>query len=213
MNSIPLEQFREALSQAIAFYSSEFSKEQIGVFCRYYELVLKWNDRLHLTTLTSPKDFAVRHILESSFAVPHLLPFIREIVDLGSGCGIPAIPIAILRPDLTVTLVEASKKKAIFLKEVAESLGAGNLKILNQRFENTEGVEQDVCITLRALDKLSQMIPEIMCLAQAGGQSLFFGNEKLLDSIKISLPLGWKCSSRSVPDTNNRLLIILTRST
>ena len=213
MNSIPLEHFQEALTQANDFYPSGFSKEQLEVFGRYYELVLKWNDRLHLTTLTSPTDFAVRHILESSFAVPSLLPCIRKIVDLGSGCGIPAIPIAILRPDLAVTLVEVNKKKAIFLKEVAESLGINHLKILNQRFETIDGIEQDVCVTLRALDKISQMVPEIMSLGQHGGQYLFFGNEKLHEKIQISLPPDWECAAHSIPSTNSRLLIALSRST
>ncbi len=213
VNSILLGHFREVLSQAEKFYPTGFSKEQIEVFSRYYELVLKWNDRLHLTTVTSPRDFAVFHILESAFAVPYLLPFIQNIIDLGSGCGIPAIPLAILRPDLTVTLVEASKKKAIFLKEVATSLGADNLKIINQRFETVDGVTQDVCITLRALDKLSQMIPTIMNLGQNGGQFLIFGNDSLLDDIQLSLPPGWHWDSHLIPRTINRLLIVLSRST
>lgn len=208
-----LNQFRETLSRSHLFYPLGFSQEQVERFCTYYQTVLQWNNRLHLTTLTSPTAFATRHILESTFAIPHLLTSIRQIVDIGSGCGIPGIPIAILRPDLAITLVEASKKKAIFLKEAAWLLGLKNLKISNRRFEAIQKLDSDVCITSRALDDLSQLLPRIIALGLFGRQQLLFGNDELIVRVQLHIPSGWRLASNSIPLSINRVLVNVSRET
>lgn len=208
--TVPL---REALSAYPQFQLQEFSKSQIETFCRYYELVLKWNPLLHLTTLSSPVDFAERHILESAFAVPHLIPPIRQVMDIGSGCGTPGVPIAILRPDLTINLVETSKKKAIFLKEVAGTLGIKNLNVLNQRFEEIRNLSRDFCLTSRALDEMNRLLPKLIKLGLSGSQILFWGNRELLEIVPMYLPPEWNCLSSVIPQSKNRLLISLLRST
>ena len=208
-----LAKLQQSLLANELFYSRQFTNAEINLFCRYYELVLKWNDRLHLTTVTAPSEFAERHILESAFTLQHLLSSIDQIWDIGSGVGIPGVPLAILRPNLTVHLIEANPKKAIFLKELKFELGISNLQIINQRFEGMQGIRGNSCITTRALDDLSRLIPEILKLGQAGSQFLFLGNNQLLETLRLHIQPNSKLSSFKIPNSNNRQAISLTRFT
>ncbi len=208
-----LAKLQQSLAANESFYVRPFSDTEIDLFCRYYQLVLKWNDRLHLTTITSPSDFAERHLLESAFASQKLLSTIQQVWDIGSGAGIPGVPFAILRPDLSVNLIESNQKKAIFLKEVRFGLGVNNLHILNQRFEGLKGIGDDMCVTTRALDNLSRLAPKILRFGQAGSQFLFLGNDQLLEMIQMYTLQDWILSSFTIPKTNARRVISLARFT
>lgn len=192
------------------FYPRRFTEAELDLFCRYYQLVLKWNDRLHLTTLTSSLEFAERHLLESAFALQNMLPTIQQVWDIGSGAGIPGVPFAILRPDLSINLVESNKKKAIFLKEVKFELGISNIQILNQRFETIQGAEGNSCVTTRALDDLSQLTPKILQFGQAGSQIIMLGNDQLLEITRKHLQPDWNLSSYPIPNSNTRQAISMT---
>lgn len=213
MNTDLMAKLQQSFEVNNPFYYRRFSDAENNLFYRYYQLVLKWNDRLHLTTITSPSEFAERHLLESAFALQHLLPTIQQVWDIGSGAGIPGIPFAILRPDLAVNLIESNKKKAIFLKEVKFELKIHNLQIFNQRFEEVKGVVANAGVTTRALDDLSRLTPKILKFGQPGSQFLFLGNEQLLEIIQMSLLLDWNVSSFSIPDSHTRRVISLTRFT
>ena len=204
---------QQSLTANEQFYFRRFSATEIDLFCRYYQLVLKWNELLHLTTITSPSDFAERHLLESAFALQRLLPSIQQVWDIGSGAGIPGIPFAILRPELSINLIEASKKKAIFLKEVKFELGISNLQVFNQRFERISGIGHDTCITSRALDGISRMIPEILNFGQNATQFLLFGTDNLHQITQPYIPPEWKLSLIPIFRSNNRLLLSISRFT
>lgn len=198
---------RESLAANEQFFSRPFNATEIERFCRYYQLVLKWNERLHLTTLTAPHEFAERHLLESAFASQKILETVQRVWDVGSGAGLPGIPFAILRPDLKVILIEANKNKAIFLKEVGFELGIRNIKVLNQRFETISGVGEGDCVTTRALDSLHRLAPKIFTFGQSAAQFLLFGNQNLLEVARMYLLTDWKESSFSIPNSDNRLLV------
>lgn len=206
-------QLQELLGDSERLFGQKLSGPDIQRLSTYYQLVLKWNVRLHLTTITQPLDFAQRHIFESVFAGKHLLPRIRQIWDFGSGLGIPGIPIAILRPDLSITLVEANKKKAIFLKEVADNLQLTNTTILNQRFESIREIEPESCVTARAIEQMSQLIPKILAIGEHGDQFLLFGSGETESIILKVLPPNLRIQSYLIPFSQNRLLISLNRST
>ncbi len=156
--------FRDLLRKSGRWDGKGFSDSEIDLLSKYYELVLKWNKRLHLTTLTRPREFFERHILESAFAESLILPSVNQIWDLGAGLGVPGIVMAILRPDLNVRLVEANHNKALFLEEAAAHLTLKNVKVIESRFEVIEGVPEKSCLTARAIEKMEKMIPEILRL-------------------------------------------------
>lgn len=213
MNKQTDELFRAALAQHQNEFSVHLSANQIEKLSLYYQLILKWNPLLHLTTLTSPLDFALRNVLESAFAVPFLLPTIRQIFDIGSGGGLPGIPLAILCPDLPITLIEVNRRKAVFLKEASTVMGATNLSVINQRFEQLPLASSDSCSVSRALEQLVGKIPEILRFGQHGEQYLFWGMDNLLVSIREMNLSPWRPSHHLLPASDKRLLISLTRST
>ncbi len=209
----PISHLQRILEKGDPLIEWQLSSTEIQKFLLYYQLVLKWNKLLHLTTLTEPLSFAQRHLFESVFMVERLLASIRSVWDIGSGLGIPGLPVAILRPELLVTLVEFNRKKAIFLKEVLDALQLENVKVLQSRFELITDTGSESCLTVRALDKLDQLIPQLLQSGEKCSQFLFFGNRKTESALLKVLPPGMQIETFLIPHSQNRLLISLVRST
>src|SRR5262245_43642475 len=100
---------------------------QIDSLRWYYDLLLRWNRVLNLTPITDGREAVQRHYCESLFVGTVLPPTELRIVDIGSGAGFPGFPLAVLRPDCSITLVESHQRKAVFLREA--SRGATNLRV------------------------------------------------------------------------------------
>jgi 16S rRNA (guanine527-N7)-methyltransferase len=190
-----------------------FSSAEIGPLLKHYELTLKWNDRLHLTTLTQPQDYFERHILESAFAESLILPCVHQIWDLGSGLGVPGIVMAVLRPDLTVRLIEASRNKAVFLEEVVGTLPLTNARVVRARFESLENLPSESCLTVRAVEGMVKMLPEIVRWGLGASQILIFGAKHLEYEARKFLTERWQIGSSLIPNSNRRYLINISRST
>jgi len=124
--------FRDLLQQKLDGIAS-LRSDQIEALERHYELLLRWNQTLNLTAIDSEELIVERHYCESLFLASHLPPRSLRIVDVGSGAGFPGIPVAIFRPDCSVTLVESHQRKAVFLREAARK--TRNVKVLSQRAE------------------------------------------------------------------------------
>jgi 16S rRNA (guanine(527)-N(7))-methyltransferase RsmG len=109
------------------------SELQITQLYEHYELLIKWNQRMNLTTVKPGSDMVIRHYCESLFFADHL-PSASDnisVLDLGSGAGFPGVPMAILKPTWNVTLVESGQRKAVFLRESARHLR--NVSVLAER--------------------------------------------------------------------------------
>jgi 16S rRNA (guanine(527)-N(7))-methyltransferase RsmG len=205
--------FRDILRKSGRWNRKVFSEAETDLLSNYYELVLKWNKRLHLTTLTRPQEFFERHILESAFSESLILPSVNQVWDLGSGLGVPGIVIAILRPDLNVSLVEVSHNKSLFLEEAAVYLNLKNVKIIESRFEAIEGVPGESCLMVRAIEKMEKMIPEILRLGANASQILIFGAKSIEESARLLIIDQRKIESLLIPGSNRRYLINIFRST
>ena len=116
----------------------------------YLNLLTKWNLKTNLTAIRTPEAIVTRHFGESLFAACHLPPG-QTLLDLGSGAGFPGLPIALARPNLTVTLAESQNKKAIFLREVVRTLGVP-IEIWPHRVETLPPERRFDLVTLRAVD-------------------------------------------------------------
>lgn len=108
--------------------------EQQAALERFYALLVEANRTTNLTRITALPDFLERHLLDSLTIVP-LVPTRARVVDVGTGAGFPAIPLAIVRPDVQVTAVESVGKKCQFIQAVIETLALPNLTVLNMRSE------------------------------------------------------------------------------
>jgi 16S rRNA (guanine527-N7)-methyltransferase len=129
-----VDQFSSLLSPIMETLQLTLDAGQFGRLHRHFELLLRWNDRVSLTSIRDPGEIARRHFGESLF-VASVLPLNgASLVDIGAGAGFPGLPIAVARPEVKVTLVESVGKKVTFLKEAAR--GIPNVEVWQGRFED-----------------------------------------------------------------------------
>jgi 16S rRNA (guanine527-N7)-methyltransferase len=180
-----LQRFEQTLLANMHAFDLELTPDDVDRLRTYYSLLTRWNDRLHLVAPCSPEEFATRHVLESLLLLKHL-PHGAKIADIGSGAGLPIVPCLIVRPDLEATLIEASQKKAVFLREAIHAVGR-KATIVAQRFEDIEAPPVEF-VTSRALDQFTRQIPVLLTWAPRGSTLLLFGGEELLNGERFLIP-------------------------
>ena len=199
----PLAEFREELERSASDFGVSFQSAHLARLSSYYDLLLKWNARLHLVAPCSPREFATRHVLESLLLTKYL-PAGAKIVDVGSGAGLPIIPCLLVREDLSATLIEASAKKGVFLQEAIRSISpASRTRLVVGRFEDVPAPEVDF-LTCRALDRFTEMLPRLIEWAPRSTK-LFFTGESLRDQISLLFP---SVRVERIPHSEKRFLII-----
>jgi 16S rRNA (guanine(527)-N(7))-methyltransferase RsmG len=112
------------------------SPNQIRQLQKHFDLLIRWNKVLNLTSVRDPKEIIERHYGESLFLGQHLPSGSLRIADIGSGAGFPGIPVAILRPDCSVSLIESHQRKSVFLIEATREIS--NIRIIDQRAEDVK---------------------------------------------------------------------------
>ena len=112
--------------------------EQAAQLDAHYELLVLWNRKLNLARIGSRTEAIERHYNESLFLARHLPPEPLKVADIGSGAGLPGLPVAIVRPDCFVTLMESRQKKAAFLREASRNLK--NVAVFGGRAEESDAV-------------------------------------------------------------------------
>ena len=115
------------------FADFPLSPEQESALEAHLEMLLRWNQKLNLTSIRNREEAIQRHYCESLFLGMHLPPGAWKIADIGSGAGFPGFPVAVLRPDCQVTLIESHQRKAVFLRE--SSRKQPNIRVLAKRAE------------------------------------------------------------------------------
>jgi len=127
--------FRELLAREFAPYAL-LTEQQLDLLEAHFDLLTKWNAKLNLTRIQSVEEAVWLHYCECLFLATRLPEGALRIVDVGSGAGFPGIPIAIMRPECEVTLLESHKRKAVFLSEARRSLP--NVKVSSQRAKTVQ---------------------------------------------------------------------------
>lgn len=156
----------------------------------YLDLLARWNRTYNLTAVRDPREMVPRHLLDS-LAMEPFLDGIGTLADLGTGPGLPGIPLAIARPGLRVTLVEANGKKARFLREAVRTLGLGNAEVAESRIEALDRPGAFDAITARALATLPQILGFGGHLLAPGGRLLAMKGARPDEEI-AALPRGWR---------------------
>ncbi len=115
----------------------EFEPEDLVRLGRFLAMLLETNTRFNLTAIRTPDEAWERHVLDALALVQFLseLPPDARVADVGSGGGVPGLPLAIVLPEVRFTLIEATGKKARFLQAAAEALGLGNVQVISERAE------------------------------------------------------------------------------
>lgn len=188
-------------------YRITLTAEVLASLSKYYELLNVWNSRLHLVAPCSPRAFATRHVLESLLLLHHL-PEGARVADIGPGAGLPIIPCLIARPDIRGVLIEASRKKGIFLREALnETATSTRASLIAERFENVETPEVGF-VTSRALERFEQILPQLLSWSPAPGKLLLFGGEGLAKKIEDS---GFGAAKTLIPKSQNRFLFVINK--
>lgn len=180
--------------------------EQLRRFEDYLSLFIRWNSRMNLSSVRDPDGILARHFVESIACARALPARIKTLLDFGSGGGLPGIPIALCRPEISVTLAESQGKKAAFLREVVRTLGitvtvfAGRAETLTERFD---------CVVLRAVDKMSDAVHSAVKLVASGGYLGLMTTHG--DVERLQAACGMECSWSEflpLPGNSDRILAL-----
>jgi len=152
-------------------------EEQMDMLAQFSALVLEWNQKLSLTSITDPEGFWIKHIYDSLTCLPIIFAFgSSSVIDIGTGAGFPGIPLKIAYPEICLTLAESVKKKANFCQVAADALKLTDVKVTAERAE-TLGQDPayreryDWAIA-RAVAPLNVLAEYLLPLVHIGGHAL-----------------------------------------
>lgn len=173
----------------------------------YSALLLRWNQKVALTTVTDPAEIVRFHFGESLFASSFLSIARGRLVDLGSGAGFPGLALKLAVPDLQVTLVESNVKKATFLSEAIRQLGMHGCEVFRGRMEDfpLEPPAFDF-VTARALGSHGQVLRWARGQLAAGGcLAVWVGGN---DALELAKEDSWIWDAPTlIPETKNRYIL------
>jgi len=178
----------------------------------YLALLVKWNRAYNLTAIRDPADMVVKHLLDSLAIWPHV-DATGSLADVGTGPGLPGIPLALALPGLRVSLIETAGKKARFLREAVRELGLGErVRVHAARAEQVDEPGRHDCLTARAFGTLAQIIEVGGHLLRPGGRLLAMKG-RFPDDELAALPPGWRHTATqllAVPglDAERHLIIV-----
>lgn len=190
----------------------QLDEARLRAISKYIDILLKWNARVNLTAIRDPSEIVQRHFGESLFVGAYVLAqrTVETAIDLGSGAGFPGVPLAILAPEVQVTLIESRQKKATFLKEVVYSLDLKNVNVFAGRAEDYPG-KADL-VMLRAVEKFHQALPLAQRLVRSGRWiALMIGTGQVDLAKELAADVGWS-EKIKIPGGDSRDLLIGTKT-
>ncbi len=206
------EKFTQRLRTGLAAMRIEASDLQVEQLLAYLELLIKWNKAYNLTAVRDPLEMIDRHLLDSL----SILPFVQagELTDVGSGAGLPSIPLAIMKPDLQVLSLDSNGKKTRFQFQVKSSLQLNNFVVQQVRAEALQLPVKSKQLVSRAFASLKDFVKLTEPLAAEGARWLamkgLYPNDELAE-----LPKDYTCQQShplQIPnEEGQRHLLILVK--
>ncbi len=169
------EQARAVLAQGLAELGLEVAEDRVEALLRLAEMVERWGRRINLSGHRTVEGVVRRLVLEAA-ALMVEAPEFGSLVDLGSGAGFPGLPIAILRPRVRVTLVEARLRRHHFQRAATRELGLGNVRLLRGRAEEL-APQAHAAVVAQAMAHPAQAVAWMLPWAEPGGLLLLPGSE------------------------------------
>ncbi len=186
---------------------------QTATLERYLDLLEKWNRVYNLTAIRDRAQMLTHHLLDSLAVVPHVRG--PRVLDVGTGGGLPGIPIAIACPAMTVTLLDSNHKKTAFLNQAAAELPLPNVRVTAERIEAWSGVDRFETIVSRAFSDLAEFVTASSRLLADGGRFVAMKGVHPFEEIE-RLPAGFKVDEvvkLHVPGLDaERHLVIVSRA-
>ncbi|KGF79983.1 16S rRNA methyltransferase [Massilia sp. JS1662] len=203
------------LGEGIAAMRLDVSPAQQDKLMNYLALMFKWNAVYNLTSLRDPMQMVTHHLLDSLAAVPAFAGA-RNVLDVGSGGGLPGIVLAIVRPDMKVSMIDTVHKKTAFLTQVKAELGLANVTVYTARVEQLQVSDKFDVITSRAFADLSDFVNWSSHLLADNGRYIALKGVAPKDE-QERLPEEWKVDKVEPLDVPRlgaeRHLVFIERST
>ena len=197
----------------------DLNDEKIASLKRYRELVLESNKQFNLTSITDENEFIIKHFYDSLIPLKYLSIEGKEVLDFGSGAGFPGVPFAISVPNARLTLLDATRKKCLFLSSVKDELRLDNVEVVCARGESLAKKERFDVVTARAVASLPILLELVSQSIRVGGRLLALkgdhGKDELSESEGAIKKLGFKLEKveeYELPEKmGGRTLIILKK--
>ena len=209
------ERYAEELRQGAAALSVELSHTQQEQMLAYLALLNKWNKAYNLTAVRDPAEMVSRHLLDSLSVAPHVQPGGSSWLDVGSGGGMPGIPLAMLCPERRFTLLDSNGKKTRFLIQVKLELKLANVEVVHSRVEQFRPAEPFAGITSRAFSSLEDFANWTRHLGDLDTRWLAMKGVQPDDELQ-ALPLDFKverCLVLKVPGCQGQRHLLILRRT
>ncbi|MFK8331247.1 16S rRNA (guanine(527)-N(7))-methyltransferase RsmG [Pseudomonas sp. BJa5] len=213
MSSLVTPQHAEELSTGARQLGVELSEGQHAQLLAYLALLIKWNKAYNLTAVRNPDEMVSRHLLDSL----SVMPFIHSErwLDVGSGGGMPGIPLAILHPDKQVTVLDSNGKKTRFLTQVKMELKLDNLQVIHKRVEEYQPAQPFTGIVSRAFSSMENFTNWTRHLGDEKTQWLAMKGLHPADEL-VALPADFKVDSEqalTVPGCQGQRHLLILRRT
>lgn len=179
------------VKELLASGCSEFNvslDDKIDIFIKYKDLLLDWNNRINLTSITKEDEIIVKHFIDSIGVLKFVDLTNKKIIDIGTGAGFPGIPLKIVNNSIDMTLLDSLNKRILFLKELVKELNLKNIQIIHGRAEdygqNPKFREKyDICIS-RAVATLSVLSEYCLPFVKIGGHFISLKGPNIEQEIK-----------------------------
>lgn len=169
--------FDQALIAGLQSLGTELSAQQCEKLWLHRQRVVQANRRFNLTRISDPVEFAVKHHLDSLALLAWVAESgtrVQRVLDVGTGAGIPAVPLAIARPDWSITAVDGTAKKARFVAELADELGLGNLTCRHARAESWRGETTFELVLFKAVGPIARCLRNARRHLSQGGVAVHY---------------------------------------
>lgn len=183
--------YRKKLTLGAEKLNIDLNKTQVEQFMDYLNLIQKWNQQINLTAVDSADKIVVKHFLDSLSLLAELkLDGTEKIIDVGTGAGLPGLPLKIVYPELTITLLEAVKKKVTFVRRAVYRLNLEGVEVIHGRAEDygqqEEYREQYDYGLARAVAKLNILGEYTLPFVQQGGKFIAYKGREISKEINSS---------------------------
>ncbi len=196
-------------TQAAKFRAAgiELTPALAGAIVAYSQLLLRWNRKINLTTITDPQEILRRNFVESFYGARWLADPSGTLCDVGSGAGFPGLALKLVRPGWSVRLFEPNLKKAAFLAEVARQLHLADVEVLRQRWQESEIALHSIdTVTVRAVGGYEAIANRAQNVLKPTGRLLLWLGA--VEAEIVSRGSAWKWQTESLPDSRERVLLV-----
>lgn len=179
--------FSKLLRENMELINLELTDRQVTQFYDYMNLLIQWNKKINLTAITEENDIILKHFIDC-MTILNYFDQSKTVIDVGSGAGFPGIPIAIMRDDLKITLLDSLNKRVQFLNCVIDNLKLVNVETVHERAEDYGKIkrEQFDYATSRAVANLSTLVEYLLPFVKIGGKCICMKGFEIEEEIENS---------------------------